>query len=49
LLKGDFVSFRDLAILTYLGKAVELAPLNLLLYTWRFYETILKELDNKTL
>ena len=49
LLKGNFFGLRDLTILTYLSKAISLAPLNLLIYTCRFYEIIIKEAENKTL
>ena len=37
MLKGDYTASRDISMIALLENAIELEPLNLFLYTWRFF------------
>ena len=48
-LSGDVTDFRDTAIKFFLINAINLEPLTLFLYTWRFIATMEREEQNKSL
>jgi hypothetical protein len=47
ILKGDPYGFRDQAIREFLFDAIDLEPLSLFLYSWRFLATLETEEQNK--
>ena len=45
-MKGDIIGFRNYAIKSFLSNFVQLEPLNLFLYTWRFLSQLEREESN---
>jgi len=49
LLKGHWLGFRDQTLTIMLSSAIDLAPINIFLYTWSFINTLERDTENNTM